>query len=603
MLNADVHDKFTNDQYQTLKDNGKQEYETRRENSIFFEVDRPYRCMVLPSTSTEEGKLLKKRYAVFNFDGSLAELKGFELKRRGELELIKTFQSQVFERFLNGSSLDEFYNSVAEIANHWLDILDTQGDSLETEELFDLISEKKNMSRQLDDYGDQKGTSQTTARRLGEFLGADIIKDKGLNCMFIIAERPHGAPVTERAIPTAIWKSEPAVMKHYLRKWLKSPGITEENLDIRNILDWDYYRERLGKTIQKIITIPAALQKVPNPVPRIAHPEWLQKTLRRLNDRYQQKRITSMFSKRERSAKNETSPSAAADIEDIIVRSPKGDSPPVVHINRRNLVDRKENIASKARRRLENDQKSNVDSNGKSESVGIEMKEISKVVLSNDTFQDWLKSRKREWGFNSKKRPMHNMLSANTTQYTNTDSGKTKKQRRALGTMSGYIRDAVSSLANLEWHIVEIRELSSSENGLNTSSSGDFVVWVMLGNGSLQKLQVSMPRTIYIGCREKMNEFNSSSLKVKLVEKFLPHNKTSNFLYEVTMPEHTFRRKDWLHEVLSTSKQRHSVESFYEMNTPLSLKSIMHLGCICQTTSSFQGKGSKYQLSDLKRVD
>lgn len=52
------------------------------------------RCMVLPS-STEEGKLLKKRYAVFNHDGSLAELKGFELKRRGELEVIKVFQSQV----------------------------------------------------------------------------------------------------------------------------------------------------------------------------------------------------------------------------------------------------------------------------------------------------------------------------------------------------------------------------------------------------------------------------------------------------------------------------------------------------------------------------
>ena len=66
---------------------------------MFFEVDGPYRCMVIPA-STEEGKLLKKRYAVFNDDGSLAELKGFELKRRGELELIKQFQSQVFERFL-----------------------------------------------------------------------------------------------------------------------------------------------------------------------------------------------------------------------------------------------------------------------------------------------------------------------------------------------------------------------------------------------------------------------------------------------------------------------------------------------------------------------
>jgi DNA polymerase epsilon subunit 1 len=37
--------------------------------------------MILPA-SKEEGKLIKKRYAVFNFDGSLAELKGFEIKVR-----------------------------------------------------------------------------------------------------------------------------------------------------------------------------------------------------------------------------------------------------------------------------------------------------------------------------------------------------------------------------------------------------------------------------------------------------------------------------------------------------------------------------------------
>lgn len=30
--------------------------------------------------------------------------------------------------------------------------------------------------------------------------------------------------------------------------------------DVRDIVDWDYYRERLGNTIQKIITIPAAMQ-------------------------------------------------------------------------------------------------------------------------------------------------------------------------------------------------------------------------------------------------------------------------------------------------------------------------------------------------------
>lgn len=63
------------------------------------------------------------RYAVFNDDGSLAELKGFEVKRRGELQLVKIFQSSVFESFLQGTTLDEVYAAVARVANYWLDVL------------------------------------------------------------------------------------------------------------------------------------------------------------------------------------------------------------------------------------------------------------------------------------------------------------------------------------------------------------------------------------------------------------------------------------------------------------------------------------------------
>ncbi len=58
----------------------------------------------------------------------------------------------------------------------------------------------------------------TCARRLGEFLGAEMVKDKGLNCKFIIVTKPDGAPVSERAVPTAIFSAEPAIMKQYLRR-------------------------------------------------------------------------------------------------------------------------------------------------------------------------------------------------------------------------------------------------------------------------------------------------------------------------------------------------------------------------------------------------
>lgn len=82
--------------------------------------------MILPAAK-EEDKLLKKRYAVFHPDGSLAELKGFEVKRRGELKLIKIFQSQIFEHFLDGSSLEECYRAVGGIADQWLDTLYSKG--------------------------------------------------------------------------------------------------------------------------------------------------------------------------------------------------------------------------------------------------------------------------------------------------------------------------------------------------------------------------------------------------------------------------------------------------------------------------------------------
>jgi len=75
-----IQDEFTNDQYHELKNGEILQYEVRSENSIFFEVDGPYLAMILPA-SKEEGKKLKKRYAVFNSDKSLAELKGYDKNR------------------------------------------------------------------------------------------------------------------------------------------------------------------------------------------------------------------------------------------------------------------------------------------------------------------------------------------------------------------------------------------------------------------------------------------------------------------------------------------------------------------------------------------
>ena len=66
-----------------------------------------------------------------------------------------------------------------------------------------------------------------------QFLGDQMVKDKGLACRFIISLKPEGAPVTERAIPLAIFQAEPPVKRHYLRRWLKTPSL--DDFDIRSV--------------------------------------------------------------------------------------------------------------------------------------------------------------------------------------------------------------------------------------------------------------------------------------------------------------------------------------------------------------------------------
>ena len=332
MLNHLVHKDFTNEQYHEAGEDGRMV--VRSENSIFFELDGPYRAMILPS-SKEEDKLLKKRYAVFNEDGSLAELKGFEVKRRGELQLIKTFQSQIFEKFLLGGTLKDCYAEVATVADKWLDVLFTKAHSLPDEELVDLIAENRSMSKTLAEYAGQKSTSISTARRLAEFLGEQMVKDKGLACKFIISSKPMGAPVTERAVPVAIFSAELSVKRHFLRKWLKDNSL--EDFELRSILDWDYYIERLGSVVQKLITIPAALQKITNPVPRIRHPDWLFRRVASLDDKFKQHRVDEMFARQKpviRSAEEEEEAQARSQAAALVVRSPSPEALPAPNIKK-----------------------------------------------------------------------------------------------------------------------------------------------------------------------------------------------------------------------------------------------------------------------------
>ena len=530
MLNADVHQNYTNDQYQTLVDPALKLYAKKSECSIFFEVDGPYRCMVLPA-SQEKGKLLKKRYAVFNNDGSLAELKGFEIKRRGELNLIKLFQGEVFEQFLKGETIEECYAAVGAIGNQWLNIMNTHGEDLEDDELIDLISENKNMSKGIEEYGDRKSTAITVARRLAQFLGAEMIEGTGVNCKMVISRYPLGASTSERAIPTAIFEASPSVRQTYLRKWSKKNDV---ECGIRDIVDWPYYTNRLASNIQKIITIPAGLQGVRNPVPKVPHPDWLLKADKDRDDPFKQRRISDMFA--DAPMKN------IFDIEDI-----------------GSAADGSSSFGAK---------KTAIVRTFGSESAEKAEKEESE----SSPFQEWLSQRKAAWKKKRKerKRLRDGRVDDSRGGATSNSAGLSAENSLAGGVAS-YFRGQTRAVMEHHWQILEIRE---------TLNPGLFHIFALTSPGTMQRIDLMIRRVIYINSRVEKEGGGDS---MRLVKRYLPHGKRPMFVYEYSMSESSYQRNS---KELSNFLTHPDFEGIYETKTPLVFKAISELGCVARVSSS-----------------
>ena len=522
MLNHLVHAKYTNNQYAELIDPVHHKYKTSSENSIFFEIDGPYRAMILPA-SKEEDKNLKKRYAVFNDDGSLAELKGFEVKRRGELQVIKIFQTQIFKVFLEGRTLEECYGAVAKVANRWLDVLFSKGRTLADEELLELISENRSMSKVLEEYGSQKSTSITTAKRLAEFLGDQMVKDKGLACKYIISSLPKGSPVTERAIPVAIFSAEPPIKRHFLRSWLKDNSLGD--VDLRSILDWDYYIERLGGVVQKLITIPAAMQQVDNPIPKIAHPDWLRRRVNAQNDKMKQMKMTDIFQK--------SQPPTLTDVTNL--------SGPIVTRGAKSIPSKRKELHSPGSK--------------ENEPPEAELPVSSEPAPSTDDYSAWLAFQKQKWRLQRQNRMRRRKLLGDNGIISNT--------------LGGYFRHQSESVFTQKWEIIELRE---------TDVPGQLKAFVLI-DSKLVSVKVNPTRKLYINFKNSdLPEVDIEGCAIQKVTRLLPNGNPSINLFELSMSEQVYGLN--MNKFRSVFNHQ-SVDGIYERQIPLKTRAILDLGGSC----------------------
>lgn len=535
MLNHLIYDKYCNSQYQTL--NQKEDlYQVSKEMSIFFEVDGPYACMVIPA-SKEEGKKLKKRYAVFSLNGSLKELKGFELKRRGELKIVKIFQEEVFKQFLKGNSLYDCYKACASIAEPWYKILENKGEGISDENIIEYIQETKIISKCISEYGSQKSTSLTCARRQAELLGLkDISNEKGFCVNYIISKKPEGTSVAERAIPIIIFYSDPKVRQSKLREWLKDYNLND--VDMKEVIDWDYYKDRLASNIMKIIIIPAAIQKIENPMPRITLPDWVYKMIKDRTKRQQKLNLyfeknTQMFP-----TKNLNFNITFNQIED----------------NKLLKISEEDNDYD-----IDSANNNNNNNNNISSTVKIISKESSKIDYNiNDNFKNWHISQKQKWSYIAKKRTEKFNINKTNNQFALTSAAKNNSSTLI------YANNSKENI--LKTSIIKILKISDDKD-----IKGIVNIWIVLDN-SIEKIQVKVKRKIYINTH--ISDLESNILRVVNNLK-LPRNKPSNGIYEIEINEDEFADKyNNFHDYLLDKR----VEGVYERNIPLYYKALTNLG-------------------------
>jgi len=592
MLNVMLAENNTNNQYATLKDPEKRVYETSSEMSIEFEVDGPYQAMILPA-SKEEGKLIKKRYAVFNFDGSLAELKGFELKRRGELKLIKVFQGELFDQFLKGSTLTECYDAVGAVANRWLDMLDTRGRDLTDEELLEHISEACVMSKSLEEYDGRKSCATTCALRLGQFLGDDRIRDKGLVCNYVIARSPSNSPTSERAIPVAIFSTEPAVARTFLRRWCGGDIGRDDPTrvpDVRNIVDWEYYKERLGSAIQKIITIPAAMQRVANPVPRVKHPDWLHRKVAEKEDTHKQTKLDSLFAKQ--AEKNKDKKMAheddIMDLEDIGLPGGGGgrrnNKSPLngAHVGIATSVDITPGTTCS---------NTNIN-NGDGDIKKVE------VPDRGETYTGWLSAKKQLWKKSRAERKRKK--EDNSGGGGGGDVGALARRSR-LGNTAGadvtdMFRAQAESVSSAHWQIVSIMPMHQQP--------GVYKAWTVI-NGRMHVIPLRIPRTIYIdtvyepGTPDFLEAAGHLLQGATLVRRTLPGGAEPGFTFQLTMDEEQYREQ---FSNLSSKVNGPGMRAVYEDQLPPDWSAALSLGCVATLVPAAKGRplGSGFDVSELQ---
>ncbi|WUR04096.1 DNA polymerase epsilon catalytic subunit [Vairimorpha necatrix] len=214
----------------------------------FYNINGPYNGMIIPFGLDKS----KKKYLIINFDDSMGENK-LDLKEYNNLEILKRIQDELFEEYTQGNTLQDCYDKLASVCRYWLKLLESKCQALSDDEILEMFSETKEV----------ENNSKLT-KKLAEFKNIEDFKYfEDVVVKYFVSVFPTNEPLSNRRIPSLIYKSKEA--DFFLKKWTQFAP----SLEIRDLIDWDYYSKIIKDYLSKMIILPALDQKIENPLPEI----------------------------------------------------------------------------------------------------------------------------------------------------------------------------------------------------------------------------------------------------------------------------------------------------------------------------------------------
>lgn len=340
----------------------------------------------------------------------------------------------------------------------------------------------------------------------------------------IISRFPPGQPVTERAIPTPIFNTEPKIRNYFLRKWSKDSSI--QDFDIRNFIDWDYYIDRFSTTVRKIITIPAGLQNIDNPVARVKEPDWLRKMMQQKRATSNQRRISDLF----RRAAPVVSPlnagiSGATSEGDVTNEGGEGD------VTTMQLGEAGENEEA-----MEEVLPEWEEATIPTTKEPVQAPRAS--VKRSADFEAWLRQRKQSWA----------------------------ESRRRLAESAGPTPLPASSAPTGYYQVLEIQP----------SDDSTVVLWAVNPAGQLQRVPVTVLHTLYLNSKKPLEDPSLQSVALTLP---LEQEEAGRFLYALTVREGKVKATV---EALSRAYDLDTIEGVYNAQMPPVFSMVLATGCVCQ---------------------